>query len=106
MSLSFKFRVNNHPKTDPEAIGGAGFLQGPAATFHKKIVGAGIKPAPAFAQNSKLRMNGHYRTKGPGHHLIGHAAEEDPLQALAAVGAHDDEINVLLFGQLQDLFRR
>ena len=48
-------------------------------------------------------MNGEHRTRGAGYHLVGHAAEEDPLQALAAVGAHDNQINFLFFGQLQDL---
>ena len=50
-------------------------------------------------------MDGQHRTRGPGHHLIGRAPEEEPLQAFAAMGAHNhnDEIDFLLLGQNQAL---
>ncbi len=37
-----------------------------------------------------LRTDGHHRAGGALHHLVGHAAENRPIQALPAMGAHDD----------------
>ena len=110
--FSLWFLVLNHPSAENSRSHGLAFFtcqftfSRKAPLSEKKYRGE-LKTRPCICSKLKtLRMNGHYRTKGPGHHLVGHTAEEDPLQALAAVGAHDDEIDVLLFGQLQDLFRR
>ena len=39
-------------------------------------------------------------------HLLGHAPEPHLLKAATAVGAHDNEIDVVLLGVLDDLLGR
>ena len=76
------------------------------------------KQAPAQRQGARKQPGGsgrsgllvgvdrEHRHRGVAHHVLGHAAEDGVLQALAAVGGGDDQVDVVLGGVLDDLGRR
>jgi len=51
---------------------------------------------------AERRLHGHHRAGCSPDDLLGHAAQQEPIQSGAAVRAHNDQVSVTLLGDAQD----